>query len=368
MFAVPADVETRIMSHIGGHSRVVNTAYGLGDLDDTARLEGGVAQGAPSSPLLYIFTTAAAQAYSSSVVHGYPLPRLLPVDSVTCQQPKRSRPNVPQQTRCLVSFPHPCVAYVKGTGYADDNAVTTGGKAATPEEARAIHLKLQNGTEAWTVSLTLVGVWSNLKKSFSTCSPVMQHLLGEDPKLTVAAISSRGQLIRASITTVPTNGDAMANTSAARVAVRYLGQRFCSGGCPDMIIRNDAGYWRENRNKADSGVSDRILSVVRDNTSAAIASYDAVSEAAVTVLYQQLRTLLLLDPPTPDFVRKIQGVVADSGMRALGLAPINEELDNAVIAFLLAPHCLGGGGWGIRLLSAYRIQLSQSWLDSHMTL
>ena len=33
-------------------------------------------------------------------------------------------------------------------------------------------------------------------------------------------------------------------------------------------------------------------------------------------------------------------------MRALGLASINEELDNAVIAFLLAPHCLGGGGVG----------------------
>ena len=68
VFAVSADVETRIISHIGGHSRVVNTAYGLEDLDDTARLEGGVAQGAPSSPLLYIFTTAAAQAYWDPVI------------------------------------------------------------------------------------------------------------------------------------------------------------------------------------------------------------------------------------------------------------------------------------------------------------
>jgi len=33
--------------------------------------------------------------------------------------------NIPQQLRCLPSVPHPCVAYVKGTGYADDNAVTT---------------------------------------------------------------------------------------------------------------------------------------------------------------------------------------------------------------------------------------------------
>ena len=77
-----------------------------------------------------------------------------------------------------------------------------------------------------------------------------------------------------------------------------------------------------------------FLSVVRDNTFAALASYDAVREAAVTILYQRLRTLLLLDPPTPDFVLKIRGVVANSGMRALGLAPINEELDNAVCVAL----------------------------------
>ena len=77
-----------------------------------------------------------------------------------------------------------------------------------------------------------------------------------------------------------------------------------------MITGNDAGYWRENRNAADS-----ILSLVRDNTSAALASYDSMSEAAVTVLYQRLRTLSLLDPLTPEFVFKIRGVVANSGMR-----------------------------------------------------
>ena len=183
------------MSHIGGHSRVVNTAYGLGDLDEMVRLEGGVAQGAPSSSLLYVFTTTAAQAYPNSVMHGYPLPRLLPVDLGMPQLTKRSRTDIPQQPRCLLSVPHPYVAYVNGTGYADDNAVTTGGKAHTQEEARAIYLNLQNAAEALTVCLTLVGVRSNLEKSFSTCSPVMRHLLGEEPKLTVAAINSRGQLI-----------------------------------------------------------------------------------------------------------------------------------------------------------------------------
>jgi len=209
------------------------------------------------------------------------------------QLTKQKRTDIPQQTGRLLSVPHPCVAYVKGTGYADDNAVTTGGKAYTQEEARAIYLNLQNATEALTVGLTLVGVRSNLEKGFSTCSPVMRHLLGEEPKLTVAAINSRGQLIRAEITTVPTTGDAIAVTPAERGAVRYLGPRFCSGGCLDKITREDAGYWRENRNAAAS-----ILSLVRDNMSAALASYDAVSEASVTVLYQRLRTLLLLDPHT----------------------------------------------------------------------
>ena len=70
----------------------------------------------------------------------------------------------------------------------------------------------------------------------------MRQLLGEEPKLTVAAIISRGQLIRAAITKVPTTGDAMANTPAERGAVRYLGPRFCSGVCLDKITGDDAGY------------------------------------------------------------------------------------------------------------------------------
>jgi len=124
---------------------------------------------------------------------------------------KRSRTNVQQQTKCLMPAPHPCVAYVKGTGYADDKTVITDGKIKTPEEVHAIFLNLQNGlvTEALTVGLTLVRVRSNLEKSFSTCSLVMRHLLGEEPRLTVAAINSRGQLIRAAITTVPTKGGAL---------------------------------------------------------------------------------------------------------------------------------------------------------------
>ena len=169
-------------------------------------------------------------------------------------------------------------------------------KVQTQKEARAIYLNLQNAAEALSVGLTLVGVTSNLEKKISTCSPIVQHLLGEEHKLTVAAINSQGQLIQAAITTVPTTGNTMANTPAERGAVRYPRPRFCSGGCLDKITGEDAGYWRENRNAADNN-----LSLVRDTTSVALTSYDAVSEASVTVLYRRLWTLLLLDPPTPEF-------------------------------------------------------------------
>jgi len=72
--------------------------------------------------------------------------------------------------------------------------------------------------------------------------------------------------------------------------------------------------------------------------SAALASYDAVSVASVTVLYQRLRTLLLLGPPTPEFTMK---------MRRTGCE---------------------GEGWGTKLSSVYRTHQSQSWLDYNMTL
>ena len=68
-----------------------------------------------------------------------------------------------------------------------------------------------------------------------------------------------------------------------------------------------------------------------------LVSYDVVSEVSVTVLYQRIRTLLLLDLPTPEFIVKMRGVAANSSIRALGLGPMNEELDNAVAIFLMAP-------------------------------
>ena len=52
----------------------------------------------------------------------------------------------------------------------------------------------------------------------------MPHVLGEEPKLTVAAIDSRGQLIRAAIKTVPTTRDANEQIELqAKLLNYYLG-------------------------------------------------------------------------------------------------------------------------------------------------
>ena len=41
---------------VGGHSRVVNTAYGLGDIANPAKLQGGVAQGFVSRTYLLFYS------------------------------------------------------------------------------------------------------------------------------------------------------------------------------------------------------------------------------------------------------------------------------------------------------------------------
>jgi len=71
---VPRDVETTILAHLGGHNRIINTAYRLGDDRTTFSLGGGLAQGAPSSPLWYLFTSAPALLYTDNILKGYNLP------------------------------------------------------------------------------------------------------------------------------------------------------------------------------------------------------------------------------------------------------------------------------------------------------
>jgi len=73
-FAVPTDVESMLLAHVGGHSRVVNTTYGLGEEVTNITREGGLAQGANRSPALFIFTTAPAHRYADENLPGYFMP------------------------------------------------------------------------------------------------------------------------------------------------------------------------------------------------------------------------------------------------------------------------------------------------------
>jgi hypothetical protein len=86
-FAVPTDVESRLLAHVGGHSRVVNTAYGLGEEVTKITLEGGLAQGANSSPALFIFTTAPAHRYAAENLPDYFMPSGHSQPSVSTSQP-----------------------------------------------------------------------------------------------------------------------------------------------------------------------------------------------------------------------------------------------------------------------------------------
>jgi hypothetical protein len=71
-FAVPPDVEDMLLAHLGGHSRVVNTAYGLEEEDTKITLKR--ADGANSSPALFNFATAPAHRCADASFPGYTLP------------------------------------------------------------------------------------------------------------------------------------------------------------------------------------------------------------------------------------------------------------------------------------------------------
>ena len=115
-FAVPADVESMLLAHVGGHSRVVNTAYGLGEEDTKITLDGGLAQDANSSLKLFIFTTAPAHRYADENLQGYKMP-----------QAKKNNPGG-DPTTCRVGF----------LNYADDDAGLNGRAVTTVEEVEDI--------------------------------------------------------------------------------------------------------------------------------------------------------------------------------------------------------------------------------------
>ena len=87
------------------------------DINTAATLQGGVAQGANSSPYLFIVATLIAHLYSAAVLHGYPLPHPTSDDDTTTAQPDAPPLTVP----------------IHLVNYADDDAGANGGPATSQQ-------------------------------------------------------------------------------------------------------------------------------------------------------------------------------------------------------------------------------------------
>ena len=66
---------------------------------------------------------------------------------------------------------------IGSSNYADDNAVTNGCKLASMNAAQALIKNTEDSTDALTVGLALIGVQTNLNKSYVSCSPRLTRLL-----------------------------------------------------------------------------------------------------------------------------------------------------------------------------------------------
>ena len=242
---VPRDVETTILAHLGGHNRIINTAYRLGDNRTTFSLGGGLAQGAPSSPLWYLFTSAPALLYTDNILKGYNLGQQESGTHILWSIVKSmDKPGRIFQNSSLAKAIEECnfmprsaildlqacsgsgtqyITYgntifqsstvnadrseiletddrIKAENYADDNAINNGDMAETRDEVLRLLENTEQATDALTVSLSLVGVQTNLAKSFVTCSPRAHRLLKEPPTIRVSGIDRHGRLINNTLT------------------------------------------------------------------------------------------------------------------------------------------------------------------------
>ena len=308
LYGVPPDVESLLLSHIRGHQRIVNTAYGLGDENHPARLEGGVAQGANSSPSLYIWATTAAHKYANTVLRGYTFSHDQPDDHGV---------------------------RVGITSYADDEAGAVGGPGKTKEDAAAYLQNAEDGAQALTVCLTIAGVRTQHAKSMLCFSPAAKDLLGATPTITLTALNSNGQLIQAPAATVPCPGDIDGANAEARGAVKYVGVYLSWG---DLTGRHD--FHSEGERACRSIASSYLMSIRSVQPSLRVAS-----RTAQTICYQRLRNSLLANPPSQTLSLHIRKCVALSGLSTLGLPGLlGKDVEHPAIDILLSPHELGGVG------------------------
>ena len=72
-------------------------------------------------------------------------------------------------------------------------------------------------------------------------------------------------------------------------------------------------------------------------------TYRTARDACLTILIQRIKTLALVDPPTPEIADLLRQTIGNCGMRSLGLR-CNGDFDNVTFDFLLSPLGTGGGG------------------------
>jgi len=135
---------------------------------------------------------------------------------------------------------------IGSSNYADDNAITNGCTSADSAAAQELVQNTENSTDALTVGLALVGVQTNLTKSYVSCSPRLKRLLGDLPTIRVHGISKTGTLIYKTLVTVKNPGTLSAPDSKASGCIAYLGPIMSAGGSVGPL---GVTYWEPTEQK-----------------------------------------------------------------------------------------------------------------------
>jgi len=265
---------------------VVNTAYGLGKEDTKITLEGSLAQGANSSPALFVFATAPAHRYADPSFPGYTLS--VTRKTLSCHGTDFTDGN----SKYRVSL----------VNYADDHAGINGGHANCVQEAETMLAQTNIGAQALTIRLAVVGVCTNHGKSLLQCSPTAQSFF-PIPILWLTALSADGVLLWEQATTlIPTASGEDQGHDAEVTSTRYLGAWF------DWAASRNCDAWVKQRAKI-RGIADCFLR----NTSRVGPSFRLTCTTALTIMHQQMKNMLCAEPPDQTTMQYVRNIVVQAG-------------------------------------------------------
>jgi hypothetical protein len=225
---------------------------------------------------------------------------------------------------------------IKAENYADDNAINNGDMAETRDEVLRLLENTEQATDTLTVSLSLVGVQTNLSKSFVTCSPRAHRLLNEAPTIRVSGIDKHGRLINSTSTTVQVPGDMLTPETQGTGCIPYLGPITYAGGC---IGTQGLSFWDSSDNKILHKL--RMFKSICASTQPDSQTY---LYTTMSIFYQGIRSLLMSNLPNPKICQKIRNTIANLTLQSLGLATTIAEDDHLDVMtdFLLCPMEMGG--------------------------